>query len=83
MAYVEASAKMVIGPDPMGDLCHIHFKQLLATASEGLAQGPYVAERVEFKPVTLRMQGTEPTTEPPCPTFQITIMFYVSYFFTN
>src|SRR6218665_491793 len=33
--------------------------------SEGLAQGPYVADRVRFEPATFRiMQGTEPTTEP-------------------
>ena len=34
-------------------------------ASEGLAQGPYVAARVGFEPATLRTQGTEPTNEPP------------------
>ena len=32
--------------------------------SEGLAQGPHVAARVGFEPVT---QGTELKTEPPCP----------------
>src|SRR6218665_2562837 len=36
--------------------------------SEGLAQGPYAAARVEFEPVTLQTQGTEPATEPPYPT---------------
>ena len=36
--------------------------------SEGLAQGPYVAAKVRFKPATLWMQGTELTTEPPHPT---------------
>ena len=41
---------------------------LQATVSEGLAQGPYVAAGVEFKPVTLRTKGTESTNEPPCPT---------------
>ena len=39
-----------------------------ATVSQGLAQGPYVAARVEFEPATLWTQGTELTTEPPCPT---------------
>jgi len=34
-------------------------------ASEGLAQGPYVAARVGFEPATLRTQGTEPTNESP------------------
>ena len=36
--------------------------------SEGLAQGPYMAADVGFEPATLRMQGTEHTTEPPRPT---------------
>ena len=35
---------------------------------ESLAQGPYVAARVGSEPATLRMQGTEPTTKPPCST---------------
>jgi len=35
--------------------------------TEGLAKDPYVAAGVAFEPVTLRMQGTELTTEPPCP----------------
>ena len=34
----------------------------------GLAQGPYAVAGVGFEPATLRMQGTEFTTEPPCPT---------------
>jgi len=40
-----------------------------ATTSEGLVQGTctYVAVRVGFEPVTLRMQGTELTTELPRP----------------
>jgi len=36
-----------------------------ATTGEELAQGPYTAARVEFESATLRMQGTELTTEPP------------------
>ena len=35
--------------------------------SEGLAKSPYMAARVGFEPATLRTQGTELTTEPPCP----------------
>ena len=35
-----------------------------ATTSEGLAEGPYVAARVGFEPVTLQIQGIELTTEP-------------------
>jgi len=33
---------------------------LQATASEGLAQGSYVAARVGFKPATLWTKGTDP-----------------------
>jgi len=40
---------------------------LQATAREGHAQDSYVADRVGFKPETLWTQGTEPTTESPCP----------------
>ena len=39
-----------------------------STASDGLAQGPYVVAGVGFEPATLQMQATEPTTEPPRPT---------------
>ena len=35
--------------------------------SEGLAQGPYVAVRVGFKPANLWTEGTELITEPPPP----------------
>ena len=34
-------------------------KALQATASEGLAQGPYVAARVGFEPATFRTEGTK------------------------
>jgi len=34
-----------------------------SAASEGLAQGPYMAAGVEFEHATLRTQGIEPTTE--------------------
>ena len=44
-----------------------HHVMIQETMSEGLAQGPYVAARVEFEPATLQTQSTEPTTEPPCP----------------
>ena len=39
-----------------------------ATASEGLAQFPYMAARVGLESATLWTQSTELTTEPPCPT---------------
>src|SRR6218665_173475 len=38
-----------------------------ATASEGLIQGPYVAFRAEFEPVTLRTKGVESANEPRVP----------------
>ena len=40
-------------------------KATQATASEGLAQGPYVAARPGFEPETLRTKGAESTKEPP------------------
>ena len=46
-----------------------------ATASEGLAQGPYVAVRVGFGPATLRTKGVESASEPPCPN-----VFYTKHF---
>ena len=39
-----------------------------ATASERLAQGPYVAARAGFEPATLRTNGVESTKVPPRPT---------------
>ena len=39
-----------------------------ATASEGHAQGPYMAARVGFEPATLRTKGDESTNAPPHPT---------------
>src|SRR6218665_1006073 len=41
---------------------------LQATASEGLAQGPYVADVAEFKPKTLGLKGIDSTNAPPRPT---------------
>ena len=38
-----------------------------ATASEGLAQGLYVAARAGFEPATLRTKGVESTNAPPRP----------------
>ena len=36
-----------------------------ATASEGLAQGPYLAARAGFEPMTLQTKGVESTNVPP------------------
>jgi len=42
-------------------LCqNYHDEALQATASEGLAQGPYVAARVGLESATLQTEGTEP-----------------------
>jgi len=48
-----------------------HAETPQAIASEGLAQGPYVAARAGFKPETLRTKGIESTNEPPYPTTDI------------
>ena len=46
----------------MDTVSEFHAKAPQATASKGLAQDPYMAARVGFKPEILRTQGTEPTT---------------------
>ena len=45
-----------------------------ATASEGLAKGPYVAVRAGFEPATLRTKFAESTNEPPDPTMMMIMM---------
>jgi len=45
-----------------------HAEASQATASEGLAQGPYVTARAGFEPTTLRSTGVHCTNEPPRPT---------------
>ena len=47
--------------------------------SEGLAQGLYRVVRVGFKPATLRTQGTELTTEPPCPKGHVPLLVAVIF----
>ena len=50
-------------------LCRIlQVKALQAPASEGLAQGPYMAARAGFDPTTLRSKGIDSTNTPPRPT---------------
>ena len=46
-----------------------HAEALQVTVSEGLAQGPYVADRAWFELAMLWTQGTEFTTELPHPTY--------------
>ena len=45
-----------------------HAEAPQATASEGLAQGPYVADRAGFEPATLQTKGDKSANEPPRPT---------------
>jgi len=42
----------------MDTVSESHAEASQATASEGLAQGPYVAARAVFQPVTLRTKAT-------------------------
>ena len=82
--YSASSSPLLLrgAPDYSIDtLLELTREALQATVSEGLAQGPYVAARVRFKPATLRTQG-EPTTEPPRPTKYIVLThmcFYMAH----
>ena len=49
-------------------MSEFHAEAPQATASEGLAQGPYVAASAGFEPTTLRTKGDESTNQPPRPT---------------
>ena len=59
----------------MDTVSEFHAKAPQATASAGLAQVPYVAARVGFKPATLRTKGDESTNEPPRPTRVLYVMY--------
>ena len=61
-----------------------HAEALQATASEGLAQGPYMAARAEFEPTTLWTKGDESTNEPPglISRKSVPLRLLVVYFFT-
>src|SRR6218665_145345 len=48
---------------PLFPNCHV--EALESTVSEGVT---YMAAKAGFEPATFRMQGTELTSEPPCPT---------------
>ena len=49
-------------------MLEFHAEAQLATEREGLGkQGPYVAARAGFEPVTLLTKGVESTNSPPCP----------------
>src|SRR6218665_1507015 len=53
---------------PTDTVLEFHAEASQATANEALAQGPYVAARAGFVPVTLQTKGAESTNEPPRPT---------------
>ena len=42
-------------------LCQFHAEAPQASAREGLVQGPYMAARVRFEPMTIRMKDNEST----------------------
>ena len=49
-------------------LCRsLHAEALQVTASEGLAQSPYVAARAGFEHTTFQSKGIDSTSAPPCP----------------
>ena len=52
----------------MDTVSEFHAEAPQATAGKGLAQGPYVAARAGFEPMTLRTKGDECTNEPRHPT---------------
>ena len=52
----------------MDTVSEFHAEAPQATASEGLAQSPYVAARAGFETATLRTKGAESTNELPRPT---------------
>src|SRR6218665_1290759 len=53
-----------------------HAEAPQSIASEGLAQGPYVATRVGFEPMTLGTKGVKFTNEPP--RLKILIHFHIT-----
>ena len=59
-------------------MSEFHAEVLQATASEGLAHGPYVVARLGHEPVSLRTQGAEHTTEPPHPHFYLLLLTFIT-----
>ena len=52
----------------MNTVSEFHAVTPQAIASEGLAQGPYMADRAGFEPTTLQSADIDSTNEPPRPT---------------
>src|SRR6218665_1596449 len=70
--FYSASLSLLLlrrAPDTAWILFHAEEPQ--ETASEGLAQGPYVAARAEFEPTSLPSTYIDSTNEPPRPTVSI------------
>jgi len=65
--YRTSSSPLLLrsAPDTERKLSLFHAEAPQATASEGLAQGPYVAARAGFEPTILRTKGDESTNEQP------------------
>ena|SRR6218665_4037594 len=57
-----------------------HAEAPQATASEGLAQGLYVAARAGFELTTLWTKVAESTNEPPCPTMPSILILLRTYY---
>ena len=53
----------------MDTVPQFHAEAPQATVSEGLAQGPYVADRAGVEPMTFRTKGVDATNAPPMPQY--------------
>ena len=64
--YSASSSPILLrgAPDTARILCGVHAEAPKATASEGLAQGSYVAARAGFEPTTHRSTDIDSTNEP-------------------
>src|SRR6218665_2235339 len=58
-----------VTPDSTDNVSEFCAEAPQATASEGLVQGPYVAPRAGFEPMTSRTKGDESINEPHAPYF--------------
>ena len=67
----------------MDTVLEFHAKAPQATASEELAQGPYVAARAGFEPTTLWSTGIDSTNEPKRPTLTGNPTFTFARFLTG
>ena len=57
-------------------MSEFHAEAPQLSASEGLAQGPYVAARARFERTTLRMIGVESINEPPILTLYLGLVHF-------